>query len=39
MAVENELKIVSNIFKDKLNINTETLMSQEREVNRNLKLI
>ena len=39
MDVKNELKIVSNIFKDKLNINNETLLSQEREVNRNLKLI
>jgi hypothetical protein len=39
MAVKNELKIVSNIFKDKLNINDETLLSQEREVNKNLKLI
>jgi glycerol-3-phosphate dehydrogenase len=38
-AVKNELKIVSNIFKDKLNINNETLLSQEREVNKNLKLI
>jgi len=39
MTVRNELKIVSDIFKNILNINAETILYQEKEVSKNLKFM